>query len=47
MSEKYDVALIGATGLVGEAIVSFLAERSFPVGNFFSTGKSAHGGTKN
>lgn len=35
MSKKFDVALVGATGLVGEAMVSFLAERDFPVGNFF------------
>ena len=46
MSEKYDVALIGATGLVGEAIVSFLAERSFPVGNFFPLASPRTAGQK-
>ena len=46
MSEKYDVALIGATGLVGEVIVSFLAERSFPVGNFFPLASSRTAGQK-
>lgn len=46
MSEKYDVALIGATGLVGEAIVSILGERSFPVGNFFPLASSRTAGQK-
>lgn len=33
MSEKtYDIAVVGATTLVGEALVEILAERSFPVG---------------
>ena len=35
MSKKFDIAIIGATGLVGEALVSFLIERDFPVGKFF------------
>lgn len=35
MSKKFNLALVGATGLVGEAMVSFLAERDFPIGNFF------------
>ena len=46
MSEKYDVALIGATGLVGEAIVSFLAERKFPMGNFFPLASPRTAGQK-
>jgi len=46
MSEKYDVALIGATGLVGEAIVSFLEERDFPVGNFFPLASPRTAGQK-
>jgi aspartate-semialdehyde dehydrogenase len=29
--EKFNVAVIGATGLVGEAIVSILEERNFPI----------------
>jgi len=35
VNKTFDVAVVGATGLVGEAFVSFLAERAFPVGNFF------------
>ena len=32
MTDKLDVAVVGATGVVGEAILEILAERSFPVG---------------
>ncbi len=31
MSEGYDVAIVGATGAVGEALVEILEERKFPV----------------
>lgn len=46
MSEKIDLALIGATGLVGEAVVSFLAERAFPVGKFFPLASAHTAGQK-
>jgi aspartate-semialdehyde dehydrogenase len=32
MTTKYDVAVVGATGVVGEAMLEILAERKFPVG---------------
>jgi len=32
MSEKIDIAVIGATGAVGEVMLEILAERKFPVG---------------
>ncbi|MDH4126707.1 MAG: aspartate-semialdehyde dehydrogenase [Gammaproteobacteria bacterium] len=32
MSEKYDVAVVGATGAVGEVMLDILAKRKFPVG---------------
>ena len=32
MSNKYRVAVVGATGAVGETMLSILAERRFPVG---------------
>jgi aspartate-semialdehyde dehydrogenase len=32
MSKTYDVAIAGATGAVGEALLDILAEREFPVG---------------
>jgi aspartate-semialdehyde dehydrogenase len=32
MTERFDVAVVGATGAVGEAMLEILAERKFPVG---------------
>ena len=31
MSNKYKVAVVGATGAVGEVMLSILAERKFPI----------------
>ena len=31
MSKVYNVAVVGATGAVGEAMLSILEERNFPV----------------
>ncbi|MDH3713515.1 MAG: aspartate-semialdehyde dehydrogenase [Gammaproteobacteria bacterium] len=36
MSRTFDVAVVGATGAVGEAILSILAEREFPVGKVYA-----------
>jgi aspartate-semialdehyde dehydrogenase len=36
MTERYDVAVVGATGLVGEMMLTILAEREFPVGNVYA-----------
>ena len=33
MSRTFDIAVVGATGVVGEAMLAILAEREFPVGN--------------
>ncbi|PCJ28696.1 MAG: aspartate-semialdehyde dehydrogenase [SAR86 cluster bacterium] len=33
--KKYDVAIVGATGAVGEALLSILEERDFPVGTIY------------
>jgi len=35
MSAKYDVAVVGATGAVGEAMLEILAERQFPVNRVY------------
>ncbi len=35
MSETYDVAVVGATGAVGEVMIEILEERGFPVGELF------------
>jgi len=52
MSKQYDVAVVGATGAVGETMLSILAERKFPVRNVYalaserSAGKRVEFGTK-
>ena len=33
---KYDVAVVGATGVVGEAMLDILAQRNFPVGEIYA-----------
>ncbi|MFK5950107.1 MAG: aspartate-semialdehyde dehydrogenase [Methylococcales bacterium] len=40
MSKKVDVAVVGATGAVGEAMLSILEERKFPVGNVYALASS-------
>ncbi len=35
MPKTYDVAVVGATGLVGEAMMQVLEQRNFPVGKLF------------
>ncbi|OUS07003.1 aspartate-semialdehyde dehydrogenase [Gammaproteobacteria bacterium 42_54_T18] len=35
MSKTYDIAVVGATGAVGETMLEVLAERDFPVGNLY------------
>lgn len=52
MSKTYDVAVVGATGAVGETMLAILAEREFPVGNVYalaserSAGKEVNFGRK-
>ncbi len=36
MSKTYDVAVVGATGAVGETMLSILEERDFPVNNVYA-----------
>lgn len=36
MSKTYDVAVVGATGLVGEAMIAILEGRDFPVGRLYA-----------
>ncbi|HWM28345.1 MAG TPA: aspartate-semialdehyde dehydrogenase [Woeseiaceae bacterium] len=36
MAERFDVAVVGATGAVGEAMLEILAERKFPVGKVYA-----------
>ena len=36
MAKQFDIAVVGATGVVGESMLEILAEREFPVGNVFA-----------
>jgi aspartate-semialdehyde dehydrogenase len=44
MSDLYDVAVVGATGAVGEAMISILEERNFPVGTLYPLASSRSAG---
>ena len=44
--EKYNVAVVGATGAVGNEMVSILAERNFPVANLKLLASTRGAGTK-
>jgi len=46
MSAKYDVAVVGATGAVGEAMLEILAERKFPVSKVYPLASSRSAGKK-
>ncbi|MGB5278605.1 MAG: aspartate-semialdehyde dehydrogenase [Gammaproteobacteria bacterium] len=46
MSKAYDVAVVGATGAVGETMLSILAERKFPVGEVYPLASSRSAGKK-
>jgi aspartate-semialdehyde dehydrogenase len=46
MSAKYDVAVVGATGAVGEAMLEILAERKFPVNKVYPLASSRSAGKK-
>jgi aspartate-semialdehyde dehydrogenase len=46
MSAKYDVAVVGATGAVGEAMLEILGERDFPVNNVYPLASERSAGKK-
>jgi aspartate-semialdehyde dehydrogenase len=46
MSTQYDVAVVGATGAVGEAMLEILAERQFPVNNVYPLASERSAGKK-
>ncbi|HEY5604366.1 MAG TPA: aspartate-semialdehyde dehydrogenase [Gammaproteobacteria bacterium] len=46
MSKEFDVAVVGATGAVGEAMVSILEQRKFPVRNLYPLASSRSAGSK-
>ena len=46
MTKKFDVAVVGATGVVGEAMLEILAERKFPVGKVYALASERSVGKK-
>lgn len=46
MSKTYDVAVVGATGAVGETMLSILAERKFPVGKVYALASERSAGKR-
>jgi len=46
MSKTYDVAVVGATGAVGETMLSILAERKFPVGKVYALASARSAGKR-
>ncbi|MBT4522936.1 MAG: aspartate-semialdehyde dehydrogenase [Halieaceae bacterium] len=44
MTDYYDVAIVGATGAVGECMISILQERNFPVRNLYPLASSRSAG---
>ncbi|HEY9035557.1 MAG TPA: aspartate-semialdehyde dehydrogenase [Pseudomonadales bacterium] len=44
MSKTYDVAVLGATGAVGETMISILEQRNFPVGKLYPLASSRSAG---
>lgn len=46
MEKKFDVCVLGATGVVGDTMLSILEERNFPVGNVYPLASSRSAGTK-
>jgi aspartate-semialdehyde dehydrogenase len=46
MSKKYDVAVVGATGAVGEVMLSILKQRNFPVGKVYALASERSVGKK-
>jgi aspartate-semialdehyde dehydrogenase len=45
MSRKFDVAVVGATGAVGEVMLEILAERKFPVGKVYAVASERSAGS--
>ena len=46
MSRLFDVAVVGATGAVGETMISILEERHFPVNNLYLLASSRSEGKR-
>ena len=46
MSKQFDIAVVGATGVVGESLFEILSERNFPVGNVYALASERSVGKK-
>jgi aspartate-semialdehyde dehydrogenase len=46
MTKKYNVAVVGATGAVGETMLEILAERNFPVGDIYALASANSAGKR-
>ena len=46
MSRKFNVAVVGATGAVGETMLSILEQRNFPVGEVYAVASSRSAGSE-
>lgn len=44
--KKYDVAVVGATGMVGRMFLRILEENKFPIGNFYAFASAKSAGSK-
>ena len=44
--KKYDVAVVGATGMVGRMFLKVLEEKQFPINNFYAFASAKSAGTK-
>jgi len=44
MSDRFDIAVVGATGVVGEALLDILSTRKFPVGKIYALASSRSAG---
>lgn len=46
MTKKFNVAVVGATGAVGEAMLSILSDRKFPINNIHAVASSRSAGSR-
>ena len=46
MTKEYDVAVVGATGAVGETMMAILEQRDFPVRNLYPLASERSAGKK-
>jgi len=46
MSDRFDIAVVGATGVVGESILEILNDRNFPAGNVYALASERSAGNQ-